>query len=107
MMVVRYPNGQKLTFNDVTNINVRDQGIFLVDSKDNWSAFVQDSAGATIEWIKPCRVENENTELTEARAFQMVRDVMAEGRHAEGCGSEAAEIKKLLRNFNATTWEWK
>lgn len=109
MLTVRFPNGQKLTYNDAHYVS-RDEtfwDLYSDSEKTHWIASIQGSAGGIVESEKPCRVENENIGLTERRAFEIVEAVLSEGRHGERCGSLTAKIKRHLRHFNTKTWRWK
>ena len=108
MLTVRYPNGQKLRFNDA-NFLVYDEThwcLYNDEKHKEWIASIQPSAGVIVEVVSPCSVENEIIELTERRAFKIVEKVLAKGRHGEGCGEITANIKRHLRRFNMQTWKW-
>ena len=107
MIKVRYPNGQVVTHNGANFLEHGDTGWHLYDSekKKKWICSIQASAGATIETVNPCSVENQIIQMPEGRAEEMVAEMFEEGRHISG--EMAARIKRALQRFNMQTWNWR
>jgi hypothetical protein len=108
MLTVRYPNGQKLRFNNAHHLLYSETEWCLYESEKQKKliAIIQPSAGVIVEFVSPCFVEKENIELTKRRAFEMVERILAKGLPSEGCGRLTANIKRHLRRFNMQTQRW-
>jgi hypothetical protein len=108
-LTVRYPNGLAITYNDA---HVLEHGstcwnLYESEKRKKWIAAIQPSAGVIVEAKRPCLIENPQTDLTEQGAVELVKRMFRKKRHADGCGAEVAEIKRLLQQFDARYWTWR
>lgn len=59
MLIVRFPNGQEVRYNDATFL-YREANTWQLYTKNGgrWVASIQVSAGVTVEAVAPCAVKN-------------------------------------------------
>lgn len=58
MLIVRFPNGQAIQYNDANFLSCH-QGTWVLysnESKEKWIASIQESAGAIVEAVRACDV---------------------------------------------------
>ncbi len=60
MLVVRYPNGQAVQYNDAYTLYRENDSwsLYANEKKTKWIASIQLSAGVIVEAVTPCRVYN-------------------------------------------------
>lgn len=107
MITVRYPNGQTVRYNDAHQTYTQSNGDHHIytGNKDQGGtiiAVVQGSAGAVLEWTRPCEVSNPLTGFTNRTAAKHVLDNL---RQCDS--SHLAALKRALTQFDSRTFTWK
>jgi hypothetical protein len=105
MITVRYPNGTAVTYNDATKHENLPSGsiqLLYVDQKGrSWiHAILTPGSGAIVEWVKPCRFQNDLS----PRAAADLLVAACERKSLDG--ATAAKLKRALRSFNLKTRRW-
>ena len=108
-LTVRYPDGTGVTFNNARKLYY---GIacweLYTRSKDEGGTIVvsiQPTAGVSIEFVEPCRVTRHVGDAEQAVSVML--DVARERSTPYwGVGHDLAELKRRLKDFNATTRTW-
>ena len=109
MMTVRFPSGVSIQYNTATHLAYK-PGIWELYTEDpdkggQWVASLQSTAGAVVEVLGACRIENPAAQLTGERALREVTDRIR--TFGPGAGATLAQLKRALRAFDATRRAWK
>ncbi len=105
MITIRFPSGVAVIYNDARFLNQTSSAWELYTQKPTeggrWIASIPLATQCIVEAVKPCRVENPVTGLTNHAAADMVLENIRELD-----GRRLKELKMALRDFNAKTYEW-
>lgn len=105
MLKVRFPNGQCITYNNACYSTVNEKGYTLYANKNEenreWIASVP--IDCIVEAVDPCKIENPMIGLTLDKAFDMVVDALEN----KETNYNLSHMKKILKDYNAATCEWK
>jgi len=106
MLTVRHPNGLETQFNDVTTWRLRG-GVFWLyagdpDKDGRQIAYVVQEPGLQLEWDKPCAVVQPIVSDETLLDGVILRAPGMKG----GARSKLRTLKRLLKKFNAKTWQW-
>ena len=108
-MIVRYPNGVSITYNDATFLvyGVNAWKVYTADPErgGKWVASIMPSAGAMVEVSPPCKIENPAENLIGERALQEVAGRIRSFR--DGYGVQLIKLKRALADFNMRTQRWR
>lgn len=105
-MILRYPNGQAVTYNHARYVTYRERVMILYTKTEGGDvvAIIPYESGAVVEFVEACKVENPVMGLTDEAA--LVR-VLANLRDYRGLNKERiAELKRELTWFNAKKMAW-
>lgn len=116
MITVRFPSGLSVTYNDANYLTHSSTAHQLWQRKnaagqgEGFIASIQSSAGAIVEYVKPCRVERVAENLTPETALvllvQHIRDIRPTNR-CSGVATNLRSLKGILKQFNSTRATWK
>jgi len=109
MITVRYPDGQAVTYNTATILE-KDLYCWRLRTKKEGDlvAVIQLNAGATVEFVRPCRVENPLTERTGEQALEYVADYIEPlSRLGYRAARAAVRLKVALRRFDLRNHSWR
>jgi len=107
-MRVRYPNGQVIQYNDATTLKRTSDGwgIYARKGEDkDLVCFIQNSAGAIVEWVTPCKVENPIANVTGVKALQYVLDHIEELSKYPG-ETLMKQLKQKLQKYSTRSGRW-
>lgn len=111
MLIVQYPNGVRVTYNEATRLYLEAGGWSLyTDKKERggqWVASIQVSAGVTVEAIPACKVEAPPTYNGEA-AIRAALDYLEDPRRRGTVGLDLLRgLKRAMSRYNARRAEWR
>ena len=109
MITVRYTDGQAVTYNTAIFLE-KDLYCWRLRTKKDGDlvAVIQLNAGVTVEFARPCHVENPLAERTGEQALEYVADHIEQLTALSSRAARAAEkLKRELRRFNARNWSWR
>lgn len=104
MLIVRFSTGLTVTYNDA-NFLERDGDAWVLLTKLRkdggvWVATVS-AHDCVVEAVRPCRVDWINRDLSPDAAARLVLE-----RPRQVSRDLVAELKALLKGFNAKSWRW-
>lgn len=109
MFIVRFPNGVAITYNDANYLRYTTSGMELYDKapneNGNWIACIQASAGATVERVPACFVENPVEKLTGENALKFVVEHVREFNTWRN-HNQLKALKQTLAHFDARRGAW-
>ncbi len=86
MMVVRYPDGTAVTYNNANFLRYNASAWSLYTKEDgDWIASVQLSAGATVEAVPACKVERPEDQIPLERLLEHVLDRLRDHKRRHTC----------------------
>lgn len=102
MLTVRYPDGRVIVYNQAVKLTytASNHSWELANSRGDWIASIQLSAGVIIEADSPCRITRDLGAVLEDITDNPEMLRLAPGRIL-------AELKRQLQDFNRQTWCWK
>ena len=101
MLTVRYPNGTTVDFNNGHNVEGGPAGgLYLVNKKGNWIAYLPSAADVVVYFDHPCAVHDGTAEAIKRIANDP-------DRLRELDYSTLEQLKRALRDFNMQTGRWK
>lgn len=109
-MTVRFPNGQEVTYNDACYLNYKSQGWELYtkdpDKGGSWIVSIQQSSGAIVESMKPCKVQNPLTNVTGEKALEYVIAYITELSKTYSGAKLVKKLKKKLVQYSTRSGKW-
>ncbi len=106
MLTVRFPTGVAITYNNATKLYYNDdRWVLFTDDKEKggqWVCSIQKGAGAIVEAIHACAVENPAANPTGNGAVDLLI-----GNIRSVTSWSLKRLKVALRDFNARTMSWK
>jgi hypothetical protein len=109
MLTVRFPTGIAVTYNTAMFLKSGASSWRLYtadpDRGGQWVASIQVSAGASVEAVGACRIENPVEDLTSDHALRRVTAEVAD--LARRYPSQVAALKRALTQFDSRTRSWR
>lgn len=107
MITVRYPSGLAITYNEAYFFT-HGEGTWVLCTKDpsrggRKVAFIQASAGVTVEFQRPCVVQHQGRDAGDL--IEQLADDISLLR--KGKGRDLQRIKLALTDFDARDHNWK
>ena len=97
-MTIRFPSGLAITYNDAMWFEHPAGSTWILRTRENGRAiaFIQASAGALVEWAKPCMVKRDDRPEID----QII------GGLKSMTARDLQRLKAAIRPFNATRQTW-